>query len=98
MSLRDYIRNDIFADLLKERGCLVVYDPQRCYKEIAESLSSDRCRVILAGESLITSREEANASLGDLALGKIQELVIWVPFPCLWKMSGKRIRSQSLPL
>jgi len=58
----------------------VVYDPQRRYREITESLSSDRCRVILAGESLLTAREEANASLGDLALGKIHELVIWVPF------------------
>jgi hypothetical protein len=79
VSIRDYIRNEIFARRAQERGVIVIYDPGHRYREIGLSMASDRCRVIDASQSVIEQREEATEALAALAEGQIHQLVIWVP-------------------
>ena len=40
MTVRDYIQKEIFAKRAAERGCLVIYDPQRRYRDLALGLNS----------------------------------------------------------
>ena len=42
-------------------------------------MTSDRCRVIDASQSVIEKREEATDALAVLAEGRIDQLVLWVP-------------------
>lgn len=79
VSIRDYIRTQIFTRRAQERGALVIYDPVRRYGDIAVSMASDQCRVIDAAQSVIEQREEATDALTALADGQIHQLVIWVP-------------------
>ncbi len=44
MKISDYIRNEIFLDRLQEKGCLVIYDPERRYREVAAELASDKTK------------------------------------------------------
>jgi hypothetical protein len=46
ISIRDYIRDHAFGERAKESGTLVIYDPQRRYKDIALEMASASCRVI----------------------------------------------------
>lgn len=79
MTIRDYIRNEVFAKRAQERGCLVVYDPERRYREIAQSMASEQCCVVDASTSVIVQREAAVDAFTRLAAGSIQQLLIWVP-------------------
>jgi len=79
MTIRDYIRDQVFARRAKEHGCLVIYDPARRYLDVAAALSTPTCRVVDASSSLIEARELASVGLGELASGAIHHLVIWVP-------------------
>lgn len=82
MTLRDYLRNEVFSRRLRDpdsRGCLVIYDSARRYHEIAASLADDQCRVIDASDAIIEPREAATAALSDLATGAIHRLVLWLP-------------------
>ncbi len=79
MKIRDYIRNEVFANRAERAGCLVIYDPKRRYREIVSTLSSASHRVIDAGLSIIEQREAAMSGLAELGAGKIHQLIIWVP-------------------
>lgn len=79
MTIRDYIQNQVFGHRAQEHGALVIYDPTRRYRDIALSMSSDKCRVIDASQSVIEKREESTEALDALAEGRIHQLVIWVP-------------------
>ncbi len=81
MTIRDYIRDQVFALRAQERGCLVIYDPQRRYRQIAGSLASEKRRVIDVGDSIIEQREAAAEALDQLAAGEIHQLILWVPTP-----------------
>jgi hypothetical protein len=63
ISIRDYIRDHTFGERAKESGTLVIYDPQRRYKEIALEMASNTCRVIDASLSIIEQREAATVAL-----------------------------------
>ena len=54
-------------------------DPPRRYRDIALEMASEKCRVIDASQSVIEQRELATDVLLDLADGKIEQLVVWVP-------------------
>ena len=56
LSIRDYIRNEIFARRAQEGGIIVIYDPGRRYREVALSMVTDQCRVIDASLSVIEQR------------------------------------------
>lgn len=79
MTVRDYIRDQVFARRAQERGCLVIYDPERRYRDVANSLTSDVRRVIDVGDSIIEQREAAAEALDQLAAGGIHQLILWVP-------------------
>lgn len=79
MTIRDYIRDQVFARRAQERGCLVIYDPARKYREVALSLATNKREVIDVGESIIQQREAAAEALERLASGEIHQLIFWVP-------------------
>ena len=79
MTIRDFIRNQVFTRRAQEHGCLVIYDPGRRYRDIALSMESATCRTIDVSGSLIEARDLASASLNELAQGVIHQLVIWIP-------------------
>ena len=79
MSIRDYIQNQVFARRAKDHGCLVIYDPERRYREIALAMEAEKRRIVDASESIITQREVASEALAQLASGTIHHLIIWVP-------------------
>lgn len=81
MGIRAFIRDEVFATLLRDRGVLVVYDPDRRYRDLCLSMGGERVIVVDASESSIESREAAMAALPAVALtGPGQrELLIYVP-------------------
>jgi len=79
MSIRDYLRDQVFARRAQEHGCLVIYDPTRQYHEVARSLENDKRVVIDVGVSIIEQREKAAEALERLASGVIHQLILWVP-------------------
>jgi hypothetical protein len=79
MSIRDYIRDQIFARRANEKGILTIYDPARRYREIALSMKNEKRRVLDVAESVIRQREDATLALGQLADGSIHQLVLWIP-------------------
>lgn len=79
MTIRDYIRDQVFARRAQERGCLVIYDPSRKYHEVALSLGTEQREVIDVGKSIIEQRETAAEALDRLASGTIHQLIFWVP-------------------
>ena len=79
MKIRDYIQSEVFATRAAKHGALLIYDPARCYHEVALALAAPQCRVIDAGPSVIEAREAAMHALRDLTEGKIHQLIIWIP-------------------
>nr|WP_294563132.1 PglZ domain-containing protein [uncultured Rhodopila sp.] len=81
MGIREFIRDKVFADRLGKRGVLVVYDPDRRYRELCHDLASDRVVLVDASDSSIESREAAVKALPAVAaIGAAQrELLIYVP-------------------
>lgn len=79
MTIRDYIREQVFARRAQDRGSLVIYDPARRYRDVVGALATDKRRVIDVSESIIQQREVASAALGELASGTIHQLILWIP-------------------
>ena len=53
MSIAAFIREDIFRDRLKKASALVVYDPDRRYRDICSAMEDDATAVVDASESSI---------------------------------------------
>lgn len=82
MSIADYIRTEVFQPRLKTTGCLVVYDRDRRYRNVALALASDDVTVVDASESSIESREAASRALRTMgSRGGDARTVIYVPAP-----------------
>lgn len=81
MTIREYLQTQVFGRRAHEHGSLVLYDPVRRYRDVALALASERCRVLDASRSVIEQREAATEALADLASGKIDQFVVWVPAP-----------------
>src|SRR5436190_3237524 len=79
MTIRDYIRDEIFAKRVGQAGCLMVYDPARRYGELVRALDSQKCRVLDATTSVIEQREAAMTGLQALASGELEGIVMWCP-------------------
>ncbi|KAA0676970.1 PglZ domain-containing protein [Roseomonas genomospecies 6] len=81
MGIREFIRDEVFAMLLGKRGVLVVYDPDRRYRDLCRSMGGERVTVVDASESSIESREAALAALPAAALNGPRQrgLLIYVP-------------------
>lgn len=81
MSIAEFIRETVLRPRLQQAGCLVVYDPDRRYREQCFDLSAEKVRVVDASESSIESRETALRALQDIGRPKafLEGLLIYVP-------------------
>jgi hypothetical protein len=66
---------------MKQAGALVVYDPDRRYRELCLDLASDKVRVVDASESSIESREVALLALREVGQPQspLEGVLIYVP-------------------
>ncbi len=80
MSLRDYIRDEVFDRRARSHSCLVVYDPARRYREIVLSMETKTRRVIDGAGSIIEAREAATDAIGELHTATQRDIVIWLPY------------------
>jgi PglZ domain len=79
VTIRDYIRTEVFTKRGEQASCLVIYDPTRRYHDLVSTMATPSCRIIDTGVSVIEQREAAMAALIDLGEGMIHQLIIWVP-------------------
>lgn len=81
MTIKQFIQEEVLRPRLKKSGVLVVYDPERRYRELCCEMADDKCAVVDATESSIESREQALVLLQEL--GKqgaiLENLLIYVP-------------------
>ena len=77
MGIAEHIRNNILLERLKAE-CMVVYDPDRRYREICLDLANEQIQVIdTTCQNGILSREQAMVELEKLANRQINGLVIY---------------------
>jgi len=83
MGIEAFIRNKIFGKTLRERGVLVVYDPDRRYRDLCRAMEGGAVIVVDASESSIESREAAMAALPQVVRQDDghRDLLIYVPAP-----------------
>ncbi|MCL4264721.1 MAG: PglZ domain-containing protein [Anaerolineae bacterium] len=84
MSIKTFIQNDVLRPRLKEKEVLVVYDPDRRYRELCLEMADAQVQVVDASESSIESREAALAALQTLRQPNRPRnglLLIYVPAP-----------------
>jgi len=81
MNIGKFIQTQVILPRLKKHSALVVYDPQRRYRELCRELSSTKLKVIDASESSITSRAEASKVLQIFGQPNppIEGILIYVP-------------------
>lgn len=81
MLLKEYIQHDVLAPRLKQSGILVMYDPDKRYRDLCCELATENRRVVDTSESSIESREIAVAALQQLGRPRttIKELLVCVP-------------------
>jgi len=79
MKIEAYIKSE-FEKRLEKSSCLVLYDPERRYKDIANSLASDATQIVSAEDSLILAREEAIEAWAHLQDKAASRLVIYLPW------------------
>ena len=80
MKITDFIKNKFVAKL-KERQILVIYDPQKIYKEIVDSLNNLEITLVDGSKSTILSRFAAMSALQGLSDDGSSErqMVIYLP-------------------
>ncbi len=81
MTIQDFIRTDILLPRVKRKGVLVVYDPERRYREICQGLKADGLQIVDATENSIESREIALTMLADLGAPNTETIgfLVYVP-------------------
>ncbi|MBS1808655.1 MAG: PglZ domain-containing protein [Acidobacteria bacterium] len=81
MKIAEYIQTEIFLARLKQTSVLVVYDPERRYRELCHGLKTDTRIVIDASESSIESRTTALDTLRKLGEPntKLEGMIVYVP-------------------
>ncbi|MGQ7848557.1 PglZ domain-containing protein [Granulosicoccus sp. 3-233] len=79
MSIRKFIQEKVFEPRLEKQQVLVVYDPERRYRDSCLEMATDKRAVVDSSESSINSRAEAIASLGKLGSHQIEQLLVYVP-------------------
>ena len=80
MNIADFIRNDVFLPRLRKASVLAVYDPDRRYRGICQSMARDDTAVVDASEGSIEAREVAMLALASLGKSNSRkELLVYVP-------------------
>lgn len=78
-SIRDFVRDKVFAARAAEARCLMIYDPDRRYRDLAVALAGDSREVIDVAGSIIEQREAAAEALARLAQGVTNSVIVWAP-------------------
>ena len=92
MKIKEYIKSVIGGRIAKAE-CLVLYDPERRYRDLALALESPQCRVIDTSAGVIQSREEATAiwlQMGAVSGGS-GHLILYLPTPKPITSEGKQL-------
>src|SRR5271165_6143571 len=80
MSIAAFIRDAIFLPRLKTASVLAVYDPDRRYRHICQSIAGDDTAVVDASECSVEAREAAMLALASLCKpDHPKELLVYVP-------------------
>ena len=80
MKICQYIQEEWLARL-RRTGVLVIYDPDRRYRELCMSLAAEKRCVIDASQSSIEAREQAMSAFQRLTQqnGGLESLIVYVP-------------------
>src|SRR5258708_22593020 len=80
MSVANFIRQDVLAPRLKNASVLAVYDPDRRYYDLCQSLADGDTALVDASESSILAREGAMLALAGLGkAGQPKKLLVYIP-------------------
>ena len=81
MTISEFIRDELLLPRLKDRGVLVVYDPERRYRDLCLGLAADGRQLIDATESSIESRLAALRALRDFGnpQAPVKAMIVYVP-------------------
>ncbi len=81
MKIAEYITEKVFAPRLKSNSCLVIYDPDRRYRELCLKMADEKTAVIDASEGSILSRYDAQRAFNELGNSKngLESLLIYIP-------------------
>jgi len=82
MGITEFIEHTVLRPRLRQRGCLVVYDPERRYKELCVQLMNEKVQLIDASNSSLESRSGALMALRALGANHGKDLdgmVVYVP-------------------
>ncbi|MFZ1730573.1 MAG: PglZ domain-containing protein [Bacteroidota bacterium] len=81
MTIKQFIQEEVLLPRIRKAGVLVVYDPDRHYRELCIELASAKRVVVDATESSIESREQAMAALKAFGQPgtKLEALLVYVP-------------------
>lgn len=81
MSFADFFKSSVLEARLAKSQVMVVYDPERRYRDVCLGMATEKRAVVDSSESSITSRAEAIADLGKLGDHQIERLLVYVPAP-----------------
>ena len=70
MGIADFIRDTLFKPRLKARGCLVVYDVEGRYRDLCESLGTEKTKFVDTATTPLESRTQALQALRSLGKGQ----------------------------
>ena len=81
MTIKQFIQEEVLKPRLKKVSVLVVYDPERRYRDLCCDMSYEKFAVVDATESSIESRERALELLQELGKPgtKLENLLVYVP-------------------
>ncbi len=79
MKIAEYIQ-DVIKQRVKNKKCLIIYDPVQRYKNIVLSLKNKQNSVIDGSNSIITSRENALSEWISLNTKLKKNLFIYLPY------------------
>ncbi len=81
MIIKEFIQEEVLLLRLKKAGVLVVYDPDRRYRELCNELADEKRVVVDATESSIESRAQAMVALQAFGQPgtKLESMLVYVP-------------------
>lgn len=81
MTIKRFIQEEVLLPRIKKVGVLVVYDPDRHYRELCNELADEKRVVVDATESSIESREQAMVALQAFGQPgtKLESMLVYVP-------------------
>lgn len=79
--IKEFIQQEIVLPRVRQHAALVVYDPDRRYRELCLELACDTIRVIDVSEGSLAAREDALDALQQLGRphAKLHGMLIYIP-------------------